>query len=275
MNKKQLIMEKALDLFAKQGFEATSVQQITDYCGISKGAFYLVFKSKDELIIALIDQFMMHIVSDIDYVVKHTHDAQLLTEFYYTIYQSFYRQSGFAKVFLQEQSHSLNQQLIHKIRYYDKLVGNMILDMIDRLYGSEVQNTQYDLMYCIKGFINTHLQLFIFNNLPFDLKLLSESLGEKTNLLARNMTISFMSKELFQVIEPINDTITKEQLIEMLKQKIEEMEESIEKDSLILLKQQVLEPSFSGAIIKGLLENIRNHPHCKWISFLLRQYFAF
>ena len=275
MNKKQLIMEKALDLFAKQGFEATSVQQITDYCGISKGAFYLVFKSKDELIIALIDHFMMQIVSDIDYVVKHKNDTQLLTEFYYTIYQSFYRQSDFAKVFMQEQSHSLNQQLIHKIRYYDKLVSNIILDMIDRLYGSEVQNTQYDLMYCIKGFINTYLQLFVFSNLPFDLKLLSESLVEKTNLLARHMTISFMSKELFQVIEPINDPITKEQLIEIVKQKIEEMEESIEKDSLILLKQQVLEPSFSGAIIKGLLENIRNHPHCKWISFLLRQYFAF
>lgn len=39
MQKKQLIMEKSLELFAKQGFEATSVQQITDYCGISKGAF--------------------------------------------------------------------------------------------------------------------------------------------------------------------------------------------------------------------------------------------
>lgn len=39
MVKKQLIMDKALELFAKQGFEATSVQQITDHCGISKGAF--------------------------------------------------------------------------------------------------------------------------------------------------------------------------------------------------------------------------------------------
>ena len=39
MTKKQLIMEKAAELFAKQGFEATSVQQITDYCGISKVPF--------------------------------------------------------------------------------------------------------------------------------------------------------------------------------------------------------------------------------------------
>ncbi len=43
-------MEKALELFSEQGFEATSVQQITERCGISKGAFYLSFKTKDELV---------------------------------------------------------------------------------------------------------------------------------------------------------------------------------------------------------------------------------
>ncbi|WP_325048925.1 TetR/AcrR family transcriptional regulator [Peribacillus saganii] len=74
MLKKQLIMEKALELFAEQGFETTSVQQITERCGISKGAFYLSFKSKDELILALIDNFMMQITAEIDYAVRNTKD---------------------------------------------------------------------------------------------------------------------------------------------------------------------------------------------------------
>ena len=100
MIKKQLIMEKALELFAKQGFEATSVQQITDHCGISKGAFYLSFKSKDELIIALIDHFMIQFVSDIDYVVKNTANEELLYEFYYTSFKSFQKHSDFAKLLL-------------------------------------------------------------------------------------------------------------------------------------------------------------------------------
>jgi len=56
----------------------------------------------------------------------------------------------------------------------------------------------------------------------------------------------------------------------MMEQKIAEMEESIEKESLVLLKQDILEPSLSPAIVKGLLENIRNHPHCKWIAYLWR-----
>ncbi len=275
MVKKQLIMEKALELFAKQGFEATSVQQITEHCSISKGAFYLSFKSKDELIIALVDQFMMQMTSDIDYIVRNTKEEQLLYEFYFVIYQAFHKHSDFAKILMKEQSQTLNKELFLKMRYYDKLFENIILALIERLYDDKVQETKYDLMYSIKGFMNMYSQLFVFYNVPLDLKLLSESLVEKTNILARYTTAPFVSRDLLRTLQPIDEEITKEQILDIIEQKIEEIEETIEKESLILLKQELIEPGFSPAIIRGLLENIRHHPHCKWISFLLRRYFKF
>ncbi|QCJ44330.1 TetR/AcrR family transcriptional regulator [Bacillus sp. S3] len=274
MVKKQLIMEKALELFAKQGFEATSVQQITDHCGISKGAFYLSFKSKDELIIALIDHFMMQITSDIDYIVKNTKDEQLLYEFYYAIYHGFQKHSDFAKVLMKEQSQTFNKELIVKMQFYDKLIEDIILTMIERLYGDEVNEKKYDLIYSIKGFMNMYSQLFVFYNVPLDLKLLSESLVEKTSVLARYATIPFVTQGLSQLLkQPMKEEVTREQLLDIIKQKIAEMEESIEKESLILLREELLEPKQPPAVVKGLLGNIRNHPHCKWISYLLRQYF--
>ncbi|WHY77040.1 TetR/AcrR family transcriptional regulator [Neobacillus sp. WH10] len=276
MVKKQLIMEKALELFAKQGFEATSVQQITEHCGISKGAFYLSFKSKDELITAIIDDFMMQITSDIDYIVKNTKDEQILYEFYYAIYHFFQKHSDFANVLIKEQSHTFNKELILKMQYYEKVIENAILLMIERLYGDRVKDTKYDLIYCIKGFMSTYSQLFVFYNVPLDLKLLAKSLVEKTTLLAQHTTAPFVTQELSQLVkQPMNEEVTKEQILEIIVQKIDEMEESIEKESLILLKQHLLEPTLSPAIVKGLLENIRNHPHCKWISYLLRRYFEF
>lgn len=276
MSKKQLIMETALELFARQGFEATSVQQITEQCGISKGAFYLVFKSKDELILALIDHFMMQVAADIDHIVRDTKDKELLYQFYYSIYQSFHKHSDFAKVLMKEQSQTFNKELILKMQYYDKLITNAIIAMIERLYGEAVNGTKYDLMYCIKSFMNMYSQLFVFYNMPLDLNLLAESLVEKTNLLAEHMTIPFVSDELaayFKFKQPIKEDATKEQILEILNGKIEEMKESIEKESLVLLKEQLLKPQFPPAIVKGLLENIRQHPHCKWIAYLLRGYF--
>lgn len=275
MIKKQLIMEKALELFAKQGFEATSVQQITEYCGISKGAFYLSFKSKDELILALIDHFMIQLTSDIDYVVRDANDDQkLLYEFYYTAFNSFYKHSDFAKILIKEQAQSFNQELIFKFHYYDRLIEKNILAMIERLYSKEADQTKYDIMYCIKSFMSIYSHLFLFYNVPLDLELLARSLVEKTNVLARHTTIPFISQELLQMCkQPMNEEVTKEQILEIMEQKIAEIEEGIEKESVILLKQQLLEPSFGPAIVKGLLENIRNHPHCKWIAYLLRNHY--
>ncbi|WP_045520189.1 TetR/AcrR family transcriptional regulator [Neobacillus niacini] len=276
MMKKQLIMEKAIELFAKQGFEATSVQQITEHCGISKGAFYLSFKSKDELIFALVDHFMIQFTSDIDYLVRNVaSDQNLLYEFYYAIFNSFQKHSDFGKILIKEQSRSFDEEFIIKMRYYDRLMEKTILSMVERLYEEkEVRDTKYDLVFCIKGFMSMYSQLFLFYNVPLDLKLLSQSLVEKTNLLARNTTVPFITKDLIQMFdEPLGEEVTKEQILEIIQQELVEMEESIEQESLILLKQELLAPTLPRAIVKGLVENIRNHPQTKWISYLLRNYF--
>lgn len=274
--KKQLIMEKAIELFAKQGFEATSVQQITEHCGISKGAFYLSFKSKDELIIEIIDHFMIQFTSEIDYLVRNAKDGEnLLYKFYYAIFNSFQKHSDFGKILIKEQSRSFNEDFIVKMRYYDRLMDKTILSMVECLYGDdEVKEIKYDLVFCIKGFMSMYSHLFLFYNVPLDLDLLSKSLVEKTNLLARNSTIPFISKGLINVLEePTLENFTKEKILLLMDQEIKEMEESVEKESLVLLKQQLHEPTFGRAIVKGLLENIRNHPQTKWISYLLGSFF--
>lgn len=276
MIKKELIMETAIELFANQGFNATSVQQITDHCGISKGAFYLSFKSKDELILALVDHFMIQITSNIDHIVKNSADEGLLYNFFYTVFQSYLNHSDFAKIIFKEQAQTLNEELIKKIQFYERINEKSILSLVERLYGDDIIQTKYDLTYCIKGFLQQYSVLFLFYNIPLDLDLLSQSLVEKTNILARHITIPFISHELTEIISPVMcEEMTKEQLLDLIDNKIEEIEESIEKESLILLRQQLGEQTFGPAIIKGLLENLHAHPHCKYLSYLLRQYYQF
>ncbi|WP_449538551.1 TetR/AcrR family transcriptional regulator [Ferdinandcohnia sp. Marseille-Q9671] len=275
MVKKQLIMEKALELFAKQGIEATSVQQITEHTGISKGAFYLSFKSKDELILALIDHFMEQITSDIDHLVKNKENEEnLLFNYYYVSFQSFEKHSNFAKVLMKENTQSFNEELLVKMYYYDRLVDNSILSMIEQIYGDDILTTKYDLLYCIKGLMRIYSELLLFDDVPLDLHLLCQSLVEKTDLLARGMTVPFITPELNRISEFHKlEEVTREQLVEIIDPALHDMEDSIDKESLVLLKEQVLEQTFSPAIIKGLVENIRNNPQCKWISYLVGRYF--
>ncbi|KMY52937.1 TetR family transcriptional regulator [Bacillus sp. FJAT-27231] len=52
-DRKQHVIKMAHQLFVEKGFQATSIQDILDYSGISKGTFYNYFSSKSELLMAL------------------------------------------------------------------------------------------------------------------------------------------------------------------------------------------------------------------------------
>lgn len=48
--KRKKIVDKAWELFAKNGYKETKVEDITKDLGISKGSFYTYFATKDELL---------------------------------------------------------------------------------------------------------------------------------------------------------------------------------------------------------------------------------
>lgn len=54
--KKQLIMNTALELFANYGFANTSVSDIAKAAGIAKGLLYNYFQSKEELLETILNQ---------------------------------------------------------------------------------------------------------------------------------------------------------------------------------------------------------------------------
>jgi AcrR family transcriptional regulator len=60
------IMESAIKLFSNSGFNKASVDDICEEAGISKGAFYHHFKSKQELFLALLDGWLQTIDSAIE-----------------------------------------------------------------------------------------------------------------------------------------------------------------------------------------------------------------
>lgn len=275
MTKKQLIMEKAWELFSEKGFESTSVQQITDRCGISKGAFYLSFKTKDELIFSMIDCYMQQFIADVDFVVRDVVAPQdLLVAFYKCIFKRFNEQSQAARIFMNEQAITSNKELFKKVHAYEMILTQSIMEMLEKCYGEKLRDTQYDLVYCIKGFLKISSELFLFHDVPIDLDKVAHSLAEKTDILAHYTTKPFITKEVAQIAEcPFTQEISPDLLVEILDRNISDTDESIERESLILLKEQVQQPTLSKAIIKGLIENIRHLADCKWTAYVLGKYF--
>lgn len=84
--KQELIMETALELFAENGYHATSISQIASRAGISKGLTYNYFNSKKELLDQIIATGFERIYSNLD-----INKDGILTEeeFVYFIRQNF------------------------------------------------------------------------------------------------------------------------------------------------------------------------------------------
>lgn len=52
----QKLLESASECFSEKGFSATSIREIATRAGISQGAMYTYFKSKEELFIAIVEE---------------------------------------------------------------------------------------------------------------------------------------------------------------------------------------------------------------------------
>jgi AcrR family transcriptional regulator len=64
--KKQLIMDSALELFAENGFHATSMSQVAKKAGVSKGLAYNYFESKQDILDEIVQSGFDSIYSHFD-----------------------------------------------------------------------------------------------------------------------------------------------------------------------------------------------------------------
>jgi len=59
---RQNLLQAALRLFGERGYHATSLQDVIDAAGCSKGAFYHYFDSKEDLLLLFHDTFIDHLL---------------------------------------------------------------------------------------------------------------------------------------------------------------------------------------------------------------------
>jgi len=273
MSKKQLIMEKSLELFATNGIEATSIQQITEKCGISKGAFYLSFKSKDELVFGLIDYFMGEFIADIEQSVNEKHpNDNLLYNLYHTIFHTFQKHSYFAKLLIKEQLKSFNIELLEQMNKYNEFINAIIFTVVKRQFPRINESMHADLVYIIKAFIKQYGELFFISNYRINLTVLCHALVEKTTVIAKHTTIPFISTDILSSTNAECLSPTKEELIDLLTKKKTEVTDSIVQRSIELLQDDLTNQQLSPAITQGLLKNVKEDSHCKWVAYLYELY---
>jgi AcrR family transcriptional regulator len=68
------IMDAAVRLFAAQGYDATTVQQVVDAAEVTKGALYHYFGAKDDLLFEIYRVLIREQMADLDQIVASSTD---------------------------------------------------------------------------------------------------------------------------------------------------------------------------------------------------------
>lgn len=85
------ILEAALDLFFKKGYSATSINEITESVGLTKGALYSHFKSKEDLLHTLFKVYRENFLKELIKSVSD-HEGDAVSKLHHAI--SFYARFG-------------------------------------------------------------------------------------------------------------------------------------------------------------------------------------
>ena len=271
MTKKQMIISAAVELFAEKGIEATSVQQITEKCGISKGAFYLHFKSKEQLTVAILDYFMQNVLLEIDRAVisAQSNDEKLYSYYYHSL--SYFQQyKSLALIFLREQMADVGELCFQKMVFYEGFTMLTISEMLDSIYGDKITESKYDLILFMQGILKTYMNALLFINQSLDIDLISRSLVEKTNIIAEHSSLHVLNEtHLFNDISP---NISSETILAELEAIRDTEFTSLEKQSIEVLIEQFSHPVQQQAIVIGMLHNIKDNKKLRWVSFLIKHF---
>lgn len=103
-NVKEKITAQSISLFEKKGFTETSIQDVVDSLGVTKGTFYYYFSSKEELLMDIhlgyIDELLYnqeHILNDTSKSFKEKLSANV-----YMLITNITTQGAAAKIFFRE-----------------------------------------------------------------------------------------------------------------------------------------------------------------------------
>ncbi|CAM3149087.1 TetR/AcrR family transcriptional regulator [Filibacter tadaridae] len=260
-DKKILIIEKASELFAKKGFEATSVQEITDACGISKGSFYLSFKSKEGLLLSVFEYFGTKLIDRIG-AIHHmeTTPRKRFEQFFVIQFEEIARYSDFILMQMREQTSPVNEEMLDLMNKMRKKAYETMENLLLNLYGEGIHNHLPDIIVMLNGITHGYIEIIVFNKKKLNIADLASYIVERTDSIISGLTEPFLKKEQLLSFEGTAISITTEELIkdiEMIKRQINDTEDEVF-ISLDVIGQELLTLDFRKPVISGMMSNLDN-----------------
>jgi len=188
MDKRKAILEAAVELIAEKGYTHTSMQQIADSVGVSKGSLYTFFPSKEDLIISIYEHYQQ-LVFERAFVVGLDGNLPPYERFakqFQVQFEGILEYKAYMKMHMRGESAQSSEKLEgmgHRMR--GRLFSWLERNLID-LYGGEIEPYKWDLMWMTQSIYTSYTGLMISSENELAPDQLGKHIVRQIDILAKD-----------------------------------------------------------------------------------------
>jgi AcrR family transcriptional regulator len=186
---RERLLESAKILFSQKGYYATSVEDIVESAGLSKGAFYFYFKSKEELFKSLVEEMHLNIVKRLESFLERDLPLEdALIEHAKVFLEDIYQNRHIAQIFL-FQLVGTNEEF--RELYYTKM--SHLRELLARMVGRAIQRGEItyknaeNIVNLYAGFLRMLVLEYVFREKEPDLERVKSLAQEGVKVLFRGL----------------------------------------------------------------------------------------
>ncbi|NYF25258.1 TetR/AcrR family transcriptional regulator [Sporosarcina sp. JAI121] len=259
-DKKILIIEKASELFAKNGFDATSIQEITDACGISKGSFYLSFKSKESLLFSIFEYFSTKLIDRIGSI--HQMDIgprERFEQFFVIQFEEIARYSDFILMQMREQTNPINEEMMGIMNDMRRKTYEAQESLLLELYGEDIIEHMTDLIVILGGITKGYIEIIVFNKNSLNYVALAHYIVERIDSIVNGLSTPFLTRQLLVGHGMCGGdfTIKVEELLKDIKLLTKGIADEDLIISLEIIEQELSAPNYRKPVLSGMMSNLK------------------
>lgn len=160
--RKEEIIEAALDLFAEKGYFNSRVAEIVEEVGIAKGTFYLYFNSKKELFLEMINLFELLVIKNINLDILDDNESSLIEKLSQITqnYFEFYLENSKLTNVINREAVSIDDDFFKELQKMQQATDKIYRQIFDSLLKNNEISKENDFEMFINlfsGVINSYI----------------------------------------------------------------------------------------------------------------------
>ncbi|CDQ38925.1 MULTISPECIES: TetR/AcrR family transcriptional regulator [Virgibacillus] len=272
-DKETHIIKTAMKLFSSKNYNRTSMQEIANICGISKGTLYIYFKSKEDLLLHILKYYFHSIEEQIialEQDTSLTDKDRFIREIeiklnHYMENQAFYRLQ------IQDLPGLSDQNIYQFLRRQNIVQIKRIKNYLIAIYGQEISGFAADGAFILTGMLKQYMELIMLKQLPIPIKKVLPFLVKQMDFIMEGVkhqkVEAIVNKNLWNIyLEDVNqEEVNPLEVIQQMKLKLNkstfteaEKEDGIQ--SLCIMEEELMKLQPRAVILRGMLHNLKNYP---------------